>query len=45
MTGYLIRRIVQAVIVVFGVVLLTFLLTKLMPGGYARAALGQRELG
>jgi peptide/nickel transport system permease protein len=33
---------VQAVIVVFGVVLLTFLLTKLMPGGYARAALGQR---
>jgi peptide/nickel transport system permease protein len=41
-TGYLVRRIVQAVIVVFGVVLLTFLLTKLMPGGYARAALGQR---
>jgi peptide/nickel transport system permease protein len=41
-TGYLIRRIAQAVIVVFGVVLLTFLLTKLMPGGYARAALGQR---
>jgi peptide/nickel transport system permease protein len=41
-TGYLLRRIVQAVIVVFGVVLLTFLLTKLMPGGYARAALGQR---
>ncbi len=42
MTGYLIRRIVQAIIVVFGVVLLTFLLTKIIPGGYARAALGQR---
>jgi peptide/nickel transport system permease protein len=41
-TGYLVRRIVQAVIVVFGVVLLTFLLTKLIPGGYARSALGQR---
>jgi peptide/nickel transport system permease protein len=41
-TGYLIRRVVQAIIVVFGVVLLTFLLTKIMPGGYARAALGQR---
>ncbi|HEY2354976.1 MAG TPA: ABC transporter permease [Gaiellaceae bacterium] len=43
MTGYLIRRIVQAIIVVFGVVLLTFLLTKIIPGGYAKAALGQRS--
>ena len=42
MTGYLVRRIVQAVIVVFGVVLLTFLLTKIIPGGYARASLGPR---
>ena len=42
MTGYLIRRIAQAIVVVFGVVLLTFLLSKLIPGGYARAALGQR---
>jgi len=41
-TGYLIRRIAQAVVVVLGVVLLTFLLTKVVPGGYARAALGQR---
>jgi peptide/nickel transport system permease protein len=41
-TGYLIRRLAQAVVVVFGVVLLTFLLTKLVPGGYARAALGQK---
>jgi peptide/nickel transport system permease protein len=41
-TGYLIRRIAQAIVVVIGVVLLTFLLTKIIPGGYARAALGQR---
>jgi peptide/nickel transport system permease protein len=41
-TGYLVRRIVQAIIVVFGVVLLTFLLTQFVPGGYARAACGQR---
>ena len=42
MTGYLIRRMAQAIVVVFGVVLLTFLLTKLIPGGYARASLGPR---
>ena len=42
MTGYLIRRMAQAIVVVLGVVLLTFLLSKLIPGGYARAALGQR---
>ena len=42
MTGYLIRRIAQAIVVVIGVVLLTFLLSKIIPGGYARAALGQR---
>ncbi len=42
MTGYLIRRIAQSIVVVLGVVLLTFLLSKLIPGGYARAALGQR---
>jgi len=41
-TGYLIRRFAQAIVVVLGVVLLTFLLSKLIPGGYARAALGQR---
>ena len=42
MTGYLIRRIGQAIIVVIGVVLLTFLFTQIIPGGAARAALGQR---
>jgi peptide/nickel transport system permease protein len=41
-TGYLIRRIGQAIVVVFGVVLLTFILTKIIPGGAARAALGPK---
>jgi len=42
MLGYLIRRLAQAIVVVIGVVLLTFLLTRIIPGGYARAALGPR---
>ena len=42
MIGYLVRRVVQAIIVVFGVILLTFLLEHIIPGGAARAALGQR---
>ena len=42
MIGYLIRRVVQAMIVVFGVTLLVFLLAHVIPGGAARAALGQR---
>ena len=42
MTGYLIRRIAQAIVVVLGVILLTFLLGHIIPGGAARAALGQR---
>jgi peptide/nickel transport system permease protein len=41
-TGYLIRRIAQAIVVVFGVVLLTFILTRIVPGGAARAALGPK---
>ena len=40
MTGYLVRRLGQAVIVVLGVILLTFLLARLIPGGEAKAALG-----
>jgi peptide/nickel transport system permease protein len=40
--GYLIRRAAQAVVVVFGVVLLTFILTQIIPGGAARAALGPK---
>ncbi len=42
MIGYLIRRIIQAIVVVFGVTLLVFLLAHIIPGGAARAALGQR---
>jgi peptide/nickel transport system permease protein len=41
-TAYLVRRFVQAVIVVIGVVLIVFLISKLIPGGEARAALGPR---
>jgi peptide/nickel transport system permease protein len=40
--AYLIRRLVQAVVVVLGVVLVVFLLYRLIPGGEARAVLGQR---
>lgn len=42
MLGYLIRRVAQAIVVVFGVTLLVFLLSHVIPGGAARAALGQR---
>ncbi|MEI8050548.1 MAG: ABC transporter permease [Actinomycetes bacterium] len=42
MTGYLMRRVVQAIIVVLGVTLVVFLLSHLIPGGQARAALGPR---
>ena len=43
MTGYLIRRVVQSIIVVFGVVLLTFLLSHLYPrDAAAHAALGPK---
>jgi peptide/nickel transport system permease protein len=40
--GFLARRLGQSVAVVFGVTVLTFVLTRLMPGGVARAALGPR---
>jgi peptide/nickel transport system permease protein len=40
MTWYLIRRIGQAVAVVIGVMLLTFIMIHLVPGSAARAALG-----
>ena len=42
MTGYLIRRLLQAVVVLFGVILIMFLLIHVIPGGEARAALGPR---
>jgi peptide/nickel transport system permease protein len=40
--GFLVRRITQSFVVVFGVTLFTFILTRVMPGGAARAALGIR---
>jgi peptide/nickel transport system permease protein len=42
MTAYLIRRTLHAVIVLFGVTLIVFLLLHLLPGGPARATLGVR---
>ncbi len=43
MLGYIFRRFLQAIVVVFGVVLIVFLMTKLIPGGEAAAALGPRR--
>lgn len=42
MTGYLIRRFLQAVVVVWLVTVITFLLLKALPGGPVRAMLGTR---
>jgi peptide/nickel transport system permease protein len=43
MTGFLLRRIGQALIVILGVILITFLLAKLIPGGEAKAVLGPKS--
>ena len=42
MTAFLIRRVLHALIVLFGVSLIVFLLLHLLPGGPARASLGLR---
>ena len=42
MTGFLVRRLGQSGIVVLGVTIITFVLTRLLPGGVARAILGPR---
>lgn len=42
MIAYLLRRLLQAAVVVLGVILIVFLLSQLIPGGEARAILGQR---
>jgi peptide/nickel transport system permease protein len=42
MTGYLIRRLIQAFLVILGVTLVVFVLSQLIPGGEARAALGPK---
>jgi peptide/nickel transport system permease protein len=41
-TGYIIRRVGQAVIVLLGVTLLVFILQHLLPGSIARAIIGPR---
>lgn len=40
MTGYIIRRLGQSIIVVFGVTVIVFVVIHLIPGGEARAVLG-----
>ncbi|HEY6874983.1 MAG TPA: ABC transporter permease [Candidatus Dormibacteraeota bacterium] len=40
MTGFLVRRLAQSFVVVFGVTVITFVLTRMLPGGVARAILG-----
>jgi peptide/nickel transport system permease protein len=42
MIGFLIRRILQAIIVVLGVIFIVFLLSQLIPGGQARNCLGPK---
>ncbi|HXQ61234.1 MAG TPA: ABC transporter permease [Acidimicrobiales bacterium] len=42
MIGYLIRRVVQAVVVIFFVLLIVFVLSQVIPGGEARAVLGTK---
>ena len=42
MIGFLIRRFSQSLVVVFGVTLFTFILTRILPGGAARATLGPK---
>ena len=42
MSGFLVRRVAQAVIVVLGVTAVTFILEHLIPGSLARAILGTR---
>jgi peptide/nickel transport system permease protein len=44
-TGYILRRIAQAVIVLLGVTLLVFTLQHLLPGSVARAIIGPRATG
>ena len=42
MTGFLVRRLLQAVAVIIGVIAFMFVLIHLIPGGEARAVLGPR---
>ena len=40
MTAYLVRRVLQAIAVVFGVTIIVFLILHALPGGPARGMLG-----
>ncbi|MGH3321489.1 MAG: ABC transporter permease [Streptosporangiaceae bacterium] len=42
MTGYIVRRIGQSIVVVFGVSVIVFAITRMLPGGPAKALLGVR---
>jgi peptide/nickel transport system permease protein len=42
MTGYILRRLGQSVVVVIGVTIIVFIIVHLLPGGPARALLGAR---
>lgn len=42
MIAYVIRRLLQALVVVFGVTIIVFIILHLLPGGPARAILGSR---
>ena len=42
MTGFLVRRLLQAVVVILGVIAVMFVLIHLIPGGEARAVLGAK---
>ena len=42
MIGFLVRRFAQAMIVIVGVILITFFLARLIPGGEAKAVLGAK---
>jgi peptide/nickel transport system permease protein len=43
MIGFLLRRVMQAIIVILGVTAIVFILGKLIPGGEARSALGPQH--
>jgi peptide/nickel transport system permease protein len=45
LAGYIARRLLQAVIVTLGVTMIAFLLEHLLPGGIARAIIGERATG
>lgn len=42
MLGFLVRRFLQAIVVVVGVIFITFILARVIPGGEARAVLGPK---